>query len=394
MSPCRRPFYLTAFVLTILVCYGAQRLRNTENFFDHFEIPKVKPVGLDLGVVLDAGRAFLNGSTNSADYAVGHPPFELFSLLPLATTSQHRAFMIFGSILIACLWGMIYFSLRAGGAAEPSESVFLSSVLTLVLFHTYPVLFAIERGNTDLIAGFFMALFLFGLKKQKAILSATSLFLAVHYKIYPIILLPFFFFQFGFRKTLAEAALIFGGFFVLGLAPLKGFHQSILRLQNSPGAWYGNHALKSWATYQHGWAFNFKTEQVDQLRILLAIIFIFALILYSTKKSKIEAKAFGDALVCMAFPLMSLLPGTSHDYRIPIYLIPLLLLISNREIRGWGLAALSIMTGLLFSSFGFLISKTEILLVLYGVYILVFASQALETEKKRRLSMNPDTCTP
>jgi hypothetical protein len=370
---------VAVFCLTILSTYAFLRLRSTDEFIDGFEIYEEKPVGLDLSTVLRASRAFLNRSSESADYAAGHPPFELLTLMPLSMLSHHRAYLIFGLALLIFFGGMIYFSLLAGSGFNRTESILISSVLAMGLFHTYPVLFAFERGNTDIIAGFFMALFLFGLKQEKALLAGGSLFCAIHFKIYPAILFPFFLFKFGIRKSALLGVFILSGFFVLGFQPLRGFHESIFSLQNFPAAWYGNHALPSWAKYQQGRFFNVGPDNISTLRTCLSAMFLFLLGVFGVKqwKKRSESDLLEAVLICSSFPLMSLLPGTSHDYRIAIYLVPFLFVLSSAAKEKpertstsiWFLVLISIITGLLFSGFRFFISKTESLLILYVALI-------------------------
>lgn len=70
------------FLLTIVFSYFLVRLGNPVEFTDSFDLPKINPPGIDLHSVIKASKSFVVGSHKSSDYAVGHPPFEIFCLIP------------------------------------------------------------------------------------------------------------------------------------------------------------------------------------------------------------------------------------------------------------------------------------------------------------------------
>lgn len=296
---------------------------------------------------------------------------------------------------------MFFLCLQELPGLDPWGTALLSLCLLCIIFNTYPVLFAIERGNTDIIAGVLIAAFLRAIKKELPLWSGAFIALAINIKVYPAILLPIFLSRFGLLKTLVVTVLTGGGFFVLGPTPLKGFHQSVLRLQNYPGAWQGNHSLKSWAHWQLGYFFNFSPETISQVQVLLIVVYLtFLAYLLIRFKGIRKGRCFEGALLGMAFPLMSLIPGTSHDYRLPIYLIPLIYSLgAQHETEGscvfWrgSLILVSACVAMLFGPVSSPVSNTEVILFLFGLFAVQAAVATFQFERKRESIVFADSPT-
>ena len=162
-----------------------------------------------------------------------------------------------------------------------------------------------------------------------------------------------------------------------------------MMMEDSSYLWPGNHALASFAHEMVRLGHLSPDREVIAAKILYAAVipvFMAAFFWVAFKRKPQVPSTFSVAeagLIGMAFALMSLLPSTSHDYKLPIHIIPFLLMITRNRADfvfpqplQYGLiAALSVSMAFIFVPF-FLI-KTFGLFVSFVIYaIFAFSPKA------------------
>ena len=191
-----------------------------------------------------AASAILKGEP----YRLLYPPWAGISCVPLAVFNFNWAYVLFSYLLITVLFFTILFCLRENKVFASQQTTLLIALLCAGLFyHTYPVLFAIERGNIDMLAGFFSAAGLFAASRNFRKAAVILLVLATQYKIYPAILGSILFIRYGWKTLTFFIMLNVLMLFIYGYQHFHGFLLNLLGFMHDPFCWMGNHSLASFA---------------------------------------------------------------------------------------------------------------------------------------------------
>ncbi len=321
------------------------RIENA-SFLDGFSIPAFPFKGVDFKIVHNWAVALSKGIHQYLALPNNYPPFVSFAFLPLSKLSPDKAYNIYTFILLLSFLGMIWFSQlenlidrdRSNIGTLKERFTFAFLVFT-TLISTYPILFALERGNSDLVSGFFSALTLYLITQRKFKWSILTLTTAIHIKIYPIILGPLLLLRAGWKAAFQLAVLTLAAFFIVGPSAAKNFFSFIYISQTSPYVWKGNHSLKSCLEMIPSLSPESRKTITLTFFILAGLIFIGAFIRIwilkcLKKRTGLSEKASGFSgmelgFIGMAFQFMSLIPGESHDYKLGIQLIPYLMILSR-----------------------------------------------------------------
>jgi hypothetical protein len=144
--------------------------------------------GVDYQDFYQGSLQILNGGSPYQVERFVTPPLFAFVNLPLALLQFQAAHAIFAFLIPFCLLAaclLVYRALR--NAPEEENHQFVFNIVLVILF-SYPVYFLFERGNIDGVVLFLMCLAVFQVDRYPW-LSGLFLALAIHFKLYPVLLL-------------------------------------------------------------------------------------------------------------------------------------------------------------------------------------------------------------
>jgi len=158
------------------------------------------------------------------------------------------------------------------------------------------------------------------------------------------------------------------------------FLSNLTRFSTAGFCWEGNHSLHCYLR-AHGVQSTYRHSAVLLLGFAAAAAVLYVRVL---RGRDVPASRFSVAeisLIGMAFVLMSLVPNVSHDYKLPIQVVPFLLLVSATELdlgtAGWerriGFPIIAGAQAFLFAPGPGL--RTPFLLALFAAYAALFAGQ-------------------
>ncbi len=362
-------------------------------FQQGFGVPVFPGVaGLDFLQVYSWDESLLAGDRFSSDYT----PFVLVAQLPFTLLPPRLAYILFSLVLVFSLLGSVSACLAERGLFRRRDWALGSLLVASLFYHTYPTLFAIERGNSDLIAAVGAAVGLLMLSRHRPVAALAGLTLAAQYKVYPIILaimLPL-------RKAWPWLPLfvVLNGALLLILGPtgLEWFARSLAHVLRNPRTPTVNHSLASFAVQLAKGGYLTDAWRDPAVRIasgvLVAILAVAWLRLArrAGRLGRASLRADGRrgpftvveiGVIGMAFQLMSLIPTTSHDYQLVVQIVPFLLLLTRPKaefpLPGWlvrvVIIGIAVSMAYLFA-YPLKLIKTPGLLVAYVAYgVLAFA---------------------
>lgn len=315
---------------------------ETWTYSDREVFPHYPPAGNDFRVGYYWPAKYLISTHFSAigpnnSYPSNYPPLVALTSLPYALFESMTAYQIHAALLIAanlaCLWMVLQmvkrFILDGIGLSALTVNV-ITAILFLLMavftFSSYFFAYSLERGNTDIFALFFCLLAMWVLIKRpnNVWLQVILLSIAVHFKIYPIVLFALLLFKHGRRLILPALVVNVGFLFILGPKIALAFFSSFSSGVEGVGignAWsnVGNHASysfimgldKSGGEYLSGTFF-----------LLWAIAFLVPLIIWGISCIALVLKKYSTINAMYFFmisvPIMNLLPTVSMDYKLVI----------------------------------------------------------------------------
>lgn len=298
--------------------------------------PSIHPIGTDFreGLFYPA-KILLQGKCPYIDYALIYPPMAAlfgipFRVFPIQLAYQIQTIILF-ILNITCVWGAIRLAKYSLFASE-SQQVFSTSLIQIIAFPiiilsltSYGFLFSIERGNFDIYIQIFALLAMSVLfKKNNIWLECLFFSIAAHLKVYPAILFFIPFWKYGKKSLLPLLSINLGLFFIIGPINAIEFIKTITIYMQEPFLWVGNqsaisfamlfnHAVSRWTAVQIPyWFFAF---------LPIAIWMVAAFIAFRRKFNHVNVLW----VYAISVPVMNLLPGTSHDYKLVLYYAPLVI---------------------------------------------------------------------
>lgn len=291
-------------------------------------IPAITPTGIDFKIFYNYAIDLWH--FNRLDLTSIYPPFSTLMVSPYIIFSPinayrlHAVFIYFSFYASLILAGKIfYFTEKSDQFLKPELLFFLVGIMG------YPFLFALERGNSDILACLFSLLFLLKVKKQKYFLAIIFLILATQLKIYPLFL-SFILLKGHVRKYFY--LFVVGNFILLFSLGIVGFDTLISNLMywsDKPYIWIGNHSAHSFSTFLSSWLSNYAQVVIDYKILKNIILFPFLGVWFwslwtylSNDYNKINFFRF-----CLnSFLLSCVFTAVSHDYKLLI-LYPLIYVI-------------------------------------------------------------------
>jgi len=285
------------------------------------------PLGVDFSLTVQKSLLLLRG-ISPYQTAEWYPPLVYLLYIPFALMDYHIAY---GTQVVAlCIVNFlnvflsIHLSahvLRKERGLQAFDQIFGLALCGLFLiaslFTSYGFIFSLERGNSDAYAMFFSILFLWiTIKQPKEIWAATlALTLAIHIKIYPLILGVLLFWKYGRRSLVPFLTLNAALLCILGPSNGIAFLKSIQQLAGAPFLWIGNHSAASWTQT----IMNTSERNIPAWTAFFTALPIFIWLLGTGRLIK---SGFSESRAILLFassiPLMEVLPSTSHDYKLVI----------------------------------------------------------------------------
>ena len=295
-------------------------------------VPVLHPTGRDfLEGLYQPGLAF---STARSIW----PPFTVVVGWLFARMPEHSAYSVELAVLTLCAAGsaalsadlaMAATALQWGQRKESAQKGLLIFALMLAWTVTsYGFIFALERGNIDLIALFFSLLGVWLIVRHPRLmwLSAFSLAVAVNLKLYPLILLGILFWRYRWRAVLPAVVSTVVLFSAAGLTNARFSVQNLIGGGGAgPYLWVGNQSAASYASILHD-AFGLDPVWTGWL-LLLATMGIWAWTMVVLVRRGFSASRAVLAAAA-AVPVMGILPSTSHDYKLVLLVLPLAVLVA------------------------------------------------------------------
>ena len=266
----------------------------------------------------------------------------LFSVIRPASL---RLPIFFGSFFIVFIWMVKHYLYRLKSKLTSYQLL----AIFVIVFLTYPVLFAVDRGNFDLIVCALLLLFAFFYMRQQYKTSAVFLLLAIAIKPYAAILIMFF----VFNKKYREALLALCGALLLSVFSLSIFKDGLFvetcKYSNALSGMGSELSSGGHQSYTSD-LFGFLTAVVrfvgDALSIdrsgttmylpahpvasicyaVLAISVFLYLMIYLWKKPQPSWKTMAVLTI-----LLILLPYNSGDYRLTYLFAPMLMYMAVAE---------------------------------------------------------------
>ena len=300
----------------------------------------ITPVGIDFKMgIYEPGGLLLKGQSPYIIPEYPYPPLTsvigmLFALLPYLTAYLVQMLVLF-VLNIATLWIAVQImSAVWRQEVEMADDVFRVvqyTLFALILFmdlSSYGFAFSAERGNYDIYAQFFSVLGLWFLvaKPGNLWLPVLAVSLAVHCKIYPAVLFVMIFWRYRWKCLIPIVVTNAILFLILGPANLLLFMEKQWALFQAPLVWIGNHSATAFAQtvlVPHG--VSSRWAQWVAVGLPVGIWLVGAFLLWGRNYHPKHVLL----LFMLSVPLMNVLPGTSHDYKLVILYAPCLILLAG-----------------------------------------------------------------
>ena len=301
-------------------------------------VPVTRPIGCDLRFFLQASKTMFAGGNPLGETYVS-PPLTAAIFYPLARFPADLAYRIQFVLLSACNLAVLVvlasLTRRAlvaeGGMTRGDADAILRPVLFAVVifqFLGYPLEFALERGNYDSYALLAIVLGLwFATQTRWHLWLPVVLFsVAAHLKVYPAIFLLVPLWQNRWRAVVPCVVVNCAMLFSFGFTRAIEFLAELQRLSMNPYFWPGNHSAASFVNevLEPSLRGHLSEPMVHPAAMLIAVAVHLALWLHGT--IRLLRGGFGGWPVllwaALSTPIMSIVPSTSHDYKLVIMALP------------------------------------------------------------------------
>ena len=273
----------------------------------------------------------------NGSYPSNYPPLVAFTSLPYMLFNDKTAYLVHVGLLVLANLASLGIAvslvkdyvLSKLGISKPLAgliSLVLFAATTIYIFSSYFYAYSMERGNTDIFAIFYCLLAVWVLVKQpsKLWLQVILLSVAVHFKIYPVVLFALLLFKHGKKLILPTLVVNLAFLFILGPKIAWGFIQSVT--SGGEGAGIGN----GWSNIGNHASYSF-TMGIDPTGgdyltttffVIWGIAFMVPLIIWAISALAMVRTKYSEETALWFFmitvPIMSLLPTVSMDYKLVI----------------------------------------------------------------------------
>ncbi len=311
--------WIALFCASIL--FGTQLYHSSSNPATYtlgVGVPAAHNGGFDFKNVLSWSRVYFNESLeNYLALPNNYPPFMILYKAPFLLFSEETGFLIYCFLNILALVASLYIALKLSAPQLSKQELWGRAVLfSALIYPTYPVQFLFERGVCDFIAMLFAWIAIAAYFENKPTRLQIGLSLAVQMKIYPLALGFFFLKPFRWKPLSVFLLANFALLFCLGWRPFKKFGWEVYWMFKdiSKYIWEGNHSIKSWFAQME---LPPELANLGSSATNIALLFLFLISVWLFLREKQSKTIF--PLLGMAFGLMSLFTGISHDYKLGIH---------------------------------------------------------------------------
>lgn len=294
--------------------------------------PSRSPAGMDFREGLyDPATAWLQGQSPYTHSGLWYPPFSVLFSLPFHLFDVNRAYIgqvgLLFALNIAAIGLAVLISKTALGAEESRSSAIALPVFLMLAFlevSSYGFLFSVERGNFDIYPQFAALLGLWMILRKPSWMwpQVICFSVAAHLKVYPAILFVLVLWKHGWKSLLPLAAINAALLLSLGWESATQFLSVVTRIPTGSTDWVGNHSAASFARLVNDQLASKGTAPFSGLVFLLPPLFLWVF-----GAVKLLRRGYSSAgalwLYALSVPMMNLLPGTSHDYKLILLGAPL-----------------------------------------------------------------------
>jgi len=270
-------------------------------------------------------KAILEGT---GSHFTNYPPIVTVLALPFTYFTLWRAYIIFLTLLyISNIAAILVANLLAGAISGKGQGLSweIAGMITMYTLTSYGLFFGLKNGNYDVFASFSAVLGLFLLVRfpEKIWLSTLFLSLATHLKVYPGILFIILVWKYGLKSLIPLLVINAALFLPLGFERMVEFFAQLgpyisnpfITIKNSSAISFAEHLILQGATL----------DKILLSRIFMAIPVLIwlgsAIYLYKKGFSNLGMLWY----FVVSFGPMFSLPAVSHDYKLVILSVPLLL---------------------------------------------------------------------
>ncbi|HLC03348.1 MAG TPA: glycosyltransferase family 87 protein [Anaerolineales bacterium] len=324
---------------------------QTERWEPSYLFPLVLPVGSDFreGLFYPA-KILLQGKSPFLDYQSNYPPFTILLAVPFRLFDVDTAYLLQVMILyglnILTIWTAVKIADFAAGSAPVSYprrmigfTIFI--LISFLILTSYGFLFSIERGNYDAYAqaAAILGLWLLLKKPENVWLQALAFSVAAHLKIYPAVLFLLLLWRHGRRSLLPLGVINVLLLLSIGPANALQFLEVMVRYAREPFLWVGNHSAASFSYLVNGYLATRLGLQVPTavFYVLPTAVWLFGGFLLLRRGYSPTGAVW---MYVLSVPLMSVIPSTSHDYKLillgaPVAMTLLKLLLDLAALGEW-----------------------------------------------------------
>lgn len=276
----------------------------------------------------------------------GYAPITTLVFLPLGFIKEKYAYLLislslmtlnFFSLVIASLVHSSIFSDEKSHNREFDLAIwaFVLPGMVFYTFTSYSFSFSIERGNFDIYSGFLAILGLFLLIKypDKIWLQTICISLSAQFKLYPAILFFLLLWKHGKKSILPIIVTNLVLLFILGPKPALDFISGMIAyINNTPFISLKNNSGLSFGTQLFDFVLSPARVGINP-DILTAIFTWFPGLLFLGVLASQWKKGFSSIgafwLFIIAYIPMFTIPSTSHDYKLVLLSVPILLILAR-----------------------------------------------------------------
>jgi hypothetical protein len=289
-------------------------------------VPTEAMAGMDFEVgIYNPAKAIIEG-TGSHDTV--YPPVVTVLSLPFTRFTLWRAYIIFLSLLyIANIAAILMANLLAGSISKKGNSLSweIAGMITMYTLTSYGLFFGLKNGNYDVFASFSAVLGMLFLARlpEKIWLSTLFLSLAAHLKVYPGILFAILIWKYGLKSLIPLLVINAGLFLSLGFERMLEFFAQLGPYISNPFITIKSSSAISFAEHLILQGVSLDKNMLTGIFIAIPILIWLSSALYLYKKGFSNLGMLWYFVV--SFAPMFALPAVSHDYKLVILSVPLLL---------------------------------------------------------------------
>jgi hypothetical protein len=289
-------------------------------------VPTEAMAGMDFETGLyNPAKAIVEGT---GSHFTNYPPVVTVLALPFTYFTLWRAYIIFLTLLyITNIAAILVANLLAGAISEKGHSLSweIAGMITMYTLTSYGLFFGLKNGNYDVFASFSAVLGILLLVRfpEKIWLSTLFLSLATHLKVYPGILFAVLIWKYGLKSLIPLLVINAGLFLSLGFERMVEFFAQLGPYISNPFITIKNSSAISFAEHLILQGVSLDKNLLTRIFIAVPALIWLGSALYLYKKGFSNLGVLWYFVV--SFAPMFALPAVSHDYKLVILSVPLLL---------------------------------------------------------------------